>query len=433
MSLGEGSLHAKAISRRSRNIRQLFRNTDPTFSGEMIPFNKDSNLLIGTLSPAGDTDNDDVKLKENMLVCQARRPFPETRTFSQCYEKYPRFIENSKCGLDFKAFLRDKSHRIRIAGTADARYLPESYQMNFTAGKYVGVGGGKTFKRRPASTMKHRIVEYCSKPIASLKQILELRVGLEVSACSGNAQRISLWHALMMAYGKNVTRPEVCEHGAYDPACAKTCWGIALPDSLPDFGDLNEVPHTLLDSDWTKESKEFISGLIGELSLTGLLDDGELHCLVPPCQVLTKAENPEWIALLKDTERSACFAILTDRCLNYDGRDVINDSRKARKCCTNKRPPTVGPLFCTSILLRSKIQRHCPTATSCPEGFACLGIGQKILVGGGHLIAKNHEHDLQLLSYHRQRLLPWAPRDGGCQEHLGQDVNDRDVVRATIM
>jgi hypothetical protein len=40
---------------------------------------------------------------------------------------------------------------------------------------------------------------------------------------------------------------------------------------------------------------------------------------------------------------------------------------------------------------------------------------------------------LQLLSYRRQRLMPWAPKDDGCQEHLGQDANHKDVVRVSIM
>ena len=154
---------------------------------------------------------------------------------------------------------------------------------------------------------------------------------------------------------------------------------------------------------------------------------------MPPCRVFTKTKNPEWSVLLKDTEKSACFAVLSNRCLTYDGRDLIDGSRKARKCCNNKRPPTFDPLFCTSILLRSNTQRHCQTATPYAATFASLDIGQKILVNGGHLIAKNNERYLQLLSYRRQRLMPWAPKDDGCQEHLGQDANHKDVVRVSIM
>ena len=415
------------------NHGSCFAVLDTSFSGHMIPFDKSSNLLIGGSSRASDNDRRDASVGENALECQTQKQLLKHSISSRRYEECPQFMKNSKCGLDFEAFLRDNSREIRIAGTAGAKYLPEAYQMSFTAGQYIGVGGGKTFKRRPASTMKQRIVDYCSKPIASMQQILELWVGLEVSACSGNAQRISLWHALTMAYGTSSSRTGSCEHAACDPACAKGCWGLLIPVSTAGLADQDKIPHTLLDVHWTKESKEYISGLIGELSLTGLLDDSELHCLVPPCRVFTKTKNPEWSVLLKDTEKSACFAVLSNRCLTYDGRDLIDGSRKARKCCNNKRPPTFDPLFCTSILLRSNTQRHCQTATPYAATFASLDIGQKILVNGGHLIAKNDERYLQLLSYRRQRLMPWAPKDDGCQEHLGQDANHKDVVRVSIM
>jgi hypothetical protein len=122
---------------------------------------------------------------------------------------------------------------------------------------------------------------------------------------------------------------------------------------------------------------------IGGLSLTGLLDDGELHHHVLPCRVFSKAEDPHLVVPLKDTKKSVCFAISTSRFLIYDGRDMFHDPRKVHKRCTGKRSSTVRPLLCTSFHLGSQSQRRHTISTLRPKSFALLDTSQKILLDGG--------------------------------------------------
>ncbi|KAL3470978.1 hypothetical protein BJX99DRAFT_238460 [Aspergillus californicus] len=54
----------------------------------------------------------------------------------------------------------------------------------------------------PARPHKSTLISYCTSPVAELPSMLKLLIGLEVSACTGNSRRVSLWDALRLSQVK---------------------------------------------------------------------------------------------------------------------------------------------------------------------------------------------------------------------------------------
>jgi len=401
--------------------------------GTTMPFDEDARLIVGATVSMGNISYKEARVRPATALHQAQKQ-PQITLTTITSKTCPSLEEDLTCDLDFEGYLRRHRSLIQMAGTAAPKYLPESYQASFTAGKYVSFGGAKTFKRRPTITRKQRIIDYCSTPVARLLPILQLRLGLEISACSGNGQRISLWHALMLAYGSRSqsVRSDTCHHDPGDMDCARSCWGLDISVNPNPSNSYDEAIHYNSEEGWTSATRSLISGLLGELSLTGLRDSGELHCFVRPCDVLTKkAQLPGWSTILKDTEKSACFAVMTSRCLTYNGRDDHEDIRKLRKCCTGKRPPTVGPLLCTSILLNPEAPQPVLIHEEVGRaGGALLKFRQKISLVDGVMDVRNQERPLQLVSYQSHSRLFRAI---GHHEHFGEDANHEDVVGVSIM
>lgn len=86
-------------------------------------------------------------------------------------------------------------------GTATRRWLLDTTTMNLAAGwSGSSIGTSRTWKLRPATSWKAAILLYCNQPGRDVKRLMELRVGLERSICTGNARRVSLMEALKLAF-----------------------------------------------------------------------------------------------------------------------------------------------------------------------------------------------------------------------------------------
>lgn len=104
-----------------------------------------------------------------------------------CESTIPRIQQRTACHLQF-------------TGTCKARYIADGFDLQLTGGQYITAGLVKKYKRIPARTLKSQIVEQCRIPdIILLMPLLNLRIGLEVSACTGNSQRTTLWDALRLS------------------------------------------------------------------------------------------------------------------------------------------------------------------------------------------------------------------------------------------
>lgn len=122
------------------------------------------------------------------------------------------FSHNEQCVLDLAEFGRMNTFRLQTVGAREAYYAPDEYQLNFNGGQYINIGFQKVWKRRPAINHKTMLLEYCSKPRArpdAVRKILQTRVGLELSACTSNAQRITLEEALKLAFLQSSKRSKL--------------------------------------------------------------------------------------------------------------------------------------------------------------------------------------------------------------------------------
>lgn len=249
------------------------------------------------------------------------------------------FQHNVNCASTLQYFAKEFRFHLAVAGTHNAHYVPDQYQASFGAGQYVNAGIQKTWRRRPASKMKTMLLEYCTKPGTLIRSILALHVGLEVSMCTSNAQRISLWEALQIAF----------------PA-----------------------QRAILEAAYADEDSACLSSYLSYLTHTGITPDKTLSCFWPlenglP-QVLRVTEHlPEWMAILHDTPESACFAVSSPRCLTY--YDIEEDTlHRIRSICRSNRKKRNYPV------LRTTIDLHPDAATQLP-----LNSGARMRLGAGSL------------------------------------------------
>lgn len=202
------------------------------------------------------------------------------------------FDRNHQCSLDFKQFGQDNAFKIKPTGTQEAYFTLDEHHIALSAGQYVNVGIQKTWKRRPAITRKDRIISFCTGSLATaarLKEILQLRVGLEVSACTFSGCRITLDEALR----------------------------IAFPNDTQVIKDACIEGHAAI-----------VAAYLGELRATGLSHDESALFHWPWSVGVSEVYQvncpPMWLSMLKDTPDSCCFATLSGRCLQFTIRDGEN-------------------------------------------------------------------------------------------------------------
>ncbi|WPG98576.1 Hypothetical protein R9X50_00136800 [Acrodontium crateriforme] len=267
---------------------------------------------------------------------------------------------NNFCQFDLDRFQLENEANLHLIGTWDESYVPDQLQLALTAGQYVNVGIQKVWKRRPGCTQKARLLLALSNPRirpTNLEKILQLSIGYEQSACTGNAKRVTLQQSLLGAY------PSVA------PLIERAC-------------DNHDAPYLL----------EFIV----ELSFTGLDANGHLSLFWPfndgqDALELTDSK-PTWKDFLKDTRDESCFAFISPRCLTYTGSDELK-SRRIRMLCSCRHGNSDRPVFQTAIELDPKAKVRLP-----------LEIEARIRLADGFLEIRNDDA-VQLAAYGRRGLL----------------------------
>lgn len=132
-----------------------------------------------------------------------------------------------------------------------------------------------------------------------------------MSACSGNAQRVSLEDLLLLAFPS--------DYAAVCRACAA--------------GDAKRI-----------------SAYLNKLEATGVSTSNTVLLYWPlsdgMSDILEISRQPHWIALLKDTHVSATFAVVSDRCLTYN-----SGTGAFRRTCSGVQLGPDFPVLLTTIEL----------------------------------------------------------------------------------
>ena len=250
----------------------------------------------------------------------------QRRAISNCHLESSAGLDvNDQCSLDLAKYGSDHACQLHVVGTHGAYYVPDELQANFSGGQYFNIGVQRVWKRRPASTYRTMLLEYCAKPHARMVPILQLRLGLEYSACSGNAQRVTLWEALKLAYPADIALLE----DAYAAGAATT-----------------------------------LSSFIMDMRTTGIDQQGHLQLFWPQTEGLAEALElshglPAWCKMLKDTRDTTCFAVLSGRCLTYHCQDEVSN-RHIRRLCSRRPVSSPHAILHTKIALNPASEAHVP-------------------------------------------------------------------------
>lgn len=101
-----------------------------------------------------------------------------------------------------------------------------SYTLSVGRGKHVTGTTGKTWKKVAAITQKDVLKQPCRKGNTPLMRLLKMSIGLEVSICTGNAERATLWEALCLCHiQQNGSFSQLaCGQPVGDQSCVSLCW-----------------------------------------------------------------------------------------------------------------------------------------------------------------------------------------------------------------
>ena len=108
------------------------------------------------------------------------------------------FRSNGRCPGHFNSALEQGYFDAGIAGSQRGGWELMSRGVTLNCGHFVTIGATQNHRSVPASTQKDRIYAIIqgARTLAFILPVLRLHVGLEISICTGNAKRISLWEAL---------------------------------------------------------------------------------------------------------------------------------------------------------------------------------------------------------------------------------------------
>lgn len=283
---------------------------------------------------------------------------------------------NEGCRAQIKFLQARILPQLQPSGAHNAYHTLEGWDltMQATLGSYVQAGGALKWKRNPARKWKTSIIEKCKYGKPNLRSLLSCNIGLEVSACTGNAHRVTLWDALRLSQTTAKTDQEPfsqhtesppCRHRIADPDCIKSCWTRLF--STDDIDSSVNIP-----PEGDPKRKEYLRRIIMNsiiaLEDTGVDDDNNLQAYWPftenarthriELSPVSGGFN-NWIRVIKDSRDVATFAVASQRCMEvYHGHE--------RRCTM---PCQVGHHIRQKTTLYTRILLNPPS--TCTENHDC--------------------------------------------------------------
>lgn len=355
-----------------------------------------------------------------MSLCRSSRILIGTGTSSGVG-----LVVNEKCKSSIPLIQQQIACRLQYPGTCNSKYVKDGLDLQFGGGQYITGGLVRKYKRMPKRTLKAMLLEDCKKPDTRLVPLLSLRIGLEVSACTGNAQRVTLWDALRLSQtGVQAVNVPYCGHKIGDRHCISTCWTRChSDDEIDSFEDQQAYGKPLSGP----QARRVIINSILALEHTGLDSEGNLQVAWPfsdtpancPVSPSTAKESNNWFRIVKETRETSSFPVFSQQCLEFHDRDLVRSC--SAPCKTGHvRPPQT--ILSTQLLTLA-------------NGGPVLGLleGARFLVGEAHLtvtktvqgqlaiVATVSMNPLSPLRHRFRELLPDAPTHG-FKENIRPDI-----------
>ncbi|KAM0714385.1 hypothetical protein Q7P37_010172 [Cladosporium fusiforme] len=260
------------------------------------------------------------------------------------------FYFNRNCTLDAREYQASlRASQLVYLDTAERAWNVDTKGVSISTGwSGSSIATNRTWKLRPGSSWKASILLDCARPGRDIKPYMALRVGLEMSICTGNSERITLYDALMSAFPRERQRIE-------------DLLGKAMEDDA---------------------SRVRFMNYLNDLGQTGMHETKRLRLFWPEGNrtvLRLDPKLPKWANMLEDGGATCCFAVAVDDCLVYRG-DVTracrnSDPPQRRKSHLN---PSKGPLFSTRISLYDNPTAKLPLR---PPAILKLDSGRLTVVG----------------------------------------------------
>ncbi|KAJ5093011.1 hypothetical protein N7456_008872 [Penicillium angulare] len=265
-------------------------------------------------------------------------------------------VFNPRCQSSVQRRQKHVANNCTIPGACEAFFSFEDREFQIGFQSQHGPVANMTWlhKRHPMKSMKETIISgFTSNTIDDRKflGILKLRIGLEISACTGNAQRITLWDALRLSRTDMGLPPNLkCKHAVGDLVCIKSCWTqLAKPGFLKSKSSIN-------DQMTEDEARQMLVDSILSLRYTGINQKGNLEAYWPFVEVPTNhhilsTKFNRWFDIIHDTTRAATFAVFSQRCLEFRGGGTDGICSKLAQNIDLQSRQTC---FCSQVLPRAE-------------------------------------------------------------------------------
>ncbi|XRM43513.1 hypothetical protein ABZX51_006686 [Aspergillus tubingensis] len=250
--------------------------------GEKLPespfaFEKTTLLAIGSSS---------VTSTQNMETAQCN--------FSQIY-----------VGLGPK--LRDTSE-LTLLGVERSNWAADTLSANVGFSKFVNMSAGVSFKKIPGRSMKSMLLFQWQDDYPD-PQTLQVRMGLEISALTGDALRMPLWRLFQVETIRDYVSRVFPDH------LSRPTDTISFLDAFND--DFQQfLKSWSANADFRSSARIIIRTILANLQYTGPAEGGNLRAWYVEnggCLQIQKCDRHPWLALLWDSEYESSVALISNR------------------------------------------------------------------------------------------------------------------------
>ena len=232
-----------------------------------------------------------------------------------------RITANETCKSSINSLIESLQSQgcLRPCGTAKARRYKDSEGVQIQIGHFgLQVGYQATYKYRPGTTWKERIIErWKMEPDKRNPRLLEYKCGVEVSLCTLNTRRRRLLHVLASKTMRCYLSSMIFEWP--DQQCENAFYNALNSEDIQAFYNLY-----VLRKDWRNALGLAVSWCFEELLHTGVDSSGDLQAFYSSSAfgeqewwTTIRHKDNTWVGMLKDTEHCATMAIATESCFEF--------------------------------------------------------------------------------------------------------------------
>jgi hypothetical protein len=247
---------------------------------------------------------------------------------------------NPRCRLstgDVTQRLRDSGSCSEL-GTMKNKRVVDSETVQIQLGpSYIKAGAQRTFKRRGITWKMAFIESWKNNPEGRNVRMLEIRFGVEVSACTYNARRRRLITLLGSNTMVNYLRNASLRWESTD--CQERFYAALKSSDYKAFRNLYKSR-----KDWQPDLGKAITCCLDAFSEAETDKEGLNLLWVPDSKpgmrVNISSHEHSWVGFLKDTEVCCTMAVLEDKCLELPNLGWIRKCHE-RECGSGS---TAGPM-----------------------------------------------------------------------------------------